>query len=165
MARDLLLCLPLLLTAVGCTEPSKDIEIGYDNPPPSPSGYASTSPSRAPGFDLAPSTFNRVHLCGPAVTQPNSSDGRGPCRIATDPDQVQRLQAGLLAATPTAYTCPAGARRLELTLADTTTVGLRPASLEATVDCLRVRRLGSDRYFAVSPDTQRLILEMATATS
>ena len=125
---------------------------------------APAAPSRAPGFALAPSAFDRVTLCGPAVAEPNSSNGQDPCRAVTEAAQVQRLQQELLAATPAEPDdrCVAASRRLVLTLADSATVGLRVPSVEAFVDCRLARRLGSERYFLVSAAGQRLMLEMGT---
>ena len=158
MQRPLVVIVLTALALSGCTD--SDGQAG-------PATAASESPSPAPGFELAPSAFNQVTLCGPAVTDPNSSNGQDPCRAVTEAAQVQRLQQELLAATAAEPDdrCVAASRRLVLTLADSSTVGLRVPSVEAFVDCRLARRFGSGRYFAVSAEAQRLMLQMGTVAA
>lgn len=159
MQRPLVVIVLTALALSGCTK--------SDGQSAGPAPAASESPSRAPGFELAPSAFNQVTLCGPAVTDPNSSNGQDPCRAVTEAAQVQRLQQELLAATAAEPDdrCVAASRRLVLTLADSSTVGLRVPSVEAFVDCRLARRVGSERYFAVSAEAQRLMLQMGTVAA
>lgn len=159
MREPLIVVMLTALALSGCTESSGQSAGSAPT--------TSASPSRAPGFELAPSAFNQLTLCGPAVTDPNSSNGQEPCRAVREVAQVQRLQQELLAATAAEPNdrCMAASRRLVLTLADSTTVGLRVPSVEAFVDCRLARRVGSERYFAVSAEAQRLMLQMGTVTA
>ena len=144
------------LAITGCTGAAREAA--------DPASGASPSAARPPGFDLAPSTFDRVTLCGPDVTAPNGSDGRHPCRAVREQVQVQQLQEELLAANAAEPDgpCLAASRRLVLTFADTSGTGLRVPSVEAFVDCRLARRPFAQQYFSVSAEAQRLMLAMGT---
>lgn len=131
---------------------------GYDGEPDPP-----------PGLALAPSTFDRVSVCGSAVTVQEGSDGNNPCAIATGNAAAAGLQRDLLAAIPTKPDpdCARRSRVLVLTLSQTGTVGLHVPSVEVLVDCGLARRLGASdggQHYRLPDTATRTLLAIAAGT-
>jgi hypothetical protein len=125
-------------------------------------------PDPPPGLALAPSEFDRVSVCGSAVTVQESSNGNSPCAIATRNTATADLQRDLLAATPTdaAPPCVKSSRVLVLTLWKTGNVGLYVPSVEVLIDCGFARRSGGGvgQLYRLPDRTVRTLLAIAAGT-
>ena len=125
-------------------------------------------PDPPPGLALAPSEFDRVSVCGSAVTVQESSNGKTPCAIATRNTATADLQRDLLAATPTdpAPACAKSSRVLVLTLSKMGNIGLHVPTVEVLIDCGLARRSGDDagQHYRLPDSTIRTLLAIAAGT-